>query len=72
MALFLGVVLSQPARWLLGQPPFLSLGRLSFSLYLVHFPLLFTVGCVGFPLLAAALPYSLAVAGTFATPEDLA
>jgi peptidoglycan/LPS O-acetylase OafA/YrhL len=66
MALFLGVSLSPGAQWLLSRAPCGWLGRLSFGIYLVHFPILFTVGCVGFLALAGALPYPAAVATTFA------
>ncbi len=64
--LFLGVLLSPGAQWLLSRAPCGWLGRLSFGIYLVHFPILFTVGCIGFLALAATLPYPAAVAGTFA------
>jgi peptidoglycan/LPS O-acetylase OafA/YrhL len=65
VALFVGVLLSPGAQWLLSREPCGHLGRLSFGIYLVHFPILFTVGCTGFMALAAALPYPAAVAVTF-------
>jgi peptidoglycan/LPS O-acetylase OafA/YrhL len=65
-ALFLGVLLSPPMQWLLSRAPCCWLGRLSFGIYLVHFPILFTIGCVGLLTLVAVLPYSVAVAITFA------
>jgi peptidoglycan/LPS O-acetylase OafA/YrhL len=40
------------------------LGRLSFGLYLVHFPILFTLACWGFLKLTTALPYPVAVSMT--------
>ncbi|WP_368621852.1 acyltransferase family protein [Paraburkholderia sp. BR13444] len=47
-------------RWLSSRP-FLRLGKLSFSVYLVHFPVLFTVSCSIF-LMFAPLGYGVAVA----------
>jgi peptidoglycan/LPS O-acetylase OafA/YrhL len=41
------------------------LGRLSFSIYLLHFPILFTLGCAGFMALADFLPNPAAIAVTF-------
>jgi peptidoglycan/LPS O-acetylase OafA/YrhL len=66
VALFLGVLFSPGAQWLLSRPLCGRLGRLSFGIYLVHFPILFTVGCAGFLALATALPYPVVVAVTFA------
>jgi peptidoglycan/LPS O-acetylase OafA/YrhL len=66
VALFVGVLLSPGAQWLLSRAPCCWLGGLSFGIYLIHFPILFTLGCAGFLKLAAALPYPAAVAATFA------
>jgi peptidoglycan/LPS O-acetylase OafA/YrhL len=66
VALFVGVVLNPGAQWLLSRALCCWLGQLSFGIYLVHFPILFTVGCAGFLKLAAALPYAAAVGATFA------
>jgi peptidoglycan/LPS O-acetylase OafA/YrhL len=66
LALFLGVQLGPAAQWLLSGRVCRALGRLSFSIYLLHFPILFTVGCAGFVPLAGALAYPAAVAVTFA------
>ena len=66
LALFFGVLLGPAAQWLLACEPCRVLGRLSFSIYLLHFPILFTVGCAGFVALAGALAYPVAVAVTFA------
>ena len=63
MALFAGVLLSPAAQRLLS--PCHYLGRLSFSIYLLHFPILFTLACAGFIPLAGVLPQPLAVAVTF-------
>jgi peptidoglycan/LPS O-acetylase OafA/YrhL len=65
VALFLGVLLSPIARRALALSLFAKLGRLSFSIYLLHFPILFTIGCSGFLLLAGVLPVSLSIAITF-------
>jgi peptidoglycan/LPS O-acetylase OafA/YrhL len=66
IALFLGVLLGPVAQWLLARQPCRVLGRLSFSIYLLHFPILFTLGCAGFVPLAGTLAYPVAVAVTFA------
>jgi peptidoglycan/LPS O-acetylase OafA/YrhL len=66
IALFLGVLLGPVAQWLLARKSCRVLGRLSFSIYLLHFPILFTLGCAGFVALAGALAYPAAVAVTFA------
>jgi peptidoglycan/LPS O-acetylase OafA/YrhL len=63
MALFAGVLLSPAAQRLLSRCSYL--GRLSFSIYLLHFPILFTLGCAGFIWLAGILPQATAVAVTF-------
>jgi peptidoglycan/LPS O-acetylase OafA/YrhL len=42
----------------------LWLGKISFSLYLVHFPILFTVGFAVFNVAASHFSYSVAVAFT--------
>ena len=51
IALFLGVR-HTPFLWpALQSTPFRHLGRLSFSIYLLHFPILFTVICLAFTVL---------------------
>ncbi len=65
IALFLGVLLGPAAQRLLARKPPRQLGRLSFSIYLLHFPILFTLGCAGFMPLAATMAYPAAVAITF-------
>jgi peptidoglycan/LPS O-acetylase OafA/YrhL len=62
-ALFGGVLLSSHAQRLLSRCRYL--GRLSFSIYLLHFPILFTLGCAGFIALASVLPQPAAVTVTF-------
>jgi peptidoglycan/LPS O-acetylase OafA/YrhL len=63
VALFTGVLLCPVAQRLLSTCE--PLGRLSFSIYLLHFPILFTLACVGFIRLAAWFPEPGAVAITF-------
>jgi peptidoglycan/LPS O-acetylase OafA/YrhL len=65
IALFLGVLLSPAAQWLLARSLCRRLGRLSFSIYLLHFPILFTLGCAGFMVLAGFQPNPAAIAITF-------
>ena len=62
-ALFAGVLLSPVAHRLLARCH--GLGRLSFSIYLLHFPILFTLACAGFILVAGSLPLPAAIAVTF-------
>jgi peptidoglycan/LPS O-acetylase OafA/YrhL len=64
VALFAGTLLSPTAQHLLARAPCRRLGRLSFGLYLVHFPILSTLACWVLPKLAAALPYPVAVSMT--------
>jgi peptidoglycan/LPS O-acetylase OafA/YrhL len=48
-------VLWCPFVWpVLESAPFRHLGRLSFSIYLLHFPILFTVVCLAFTLVLAS------------------
>jgi peptidoglycan/LPS O-acetylase OafA/YrhL len=64
VALFTGVLLSPMARRLLSSCQ--GLGRLSFSIYLLHFPILFTLACAGFIPLTVMFSKPMAVAITFA------
>ena len=57
VALFIGTLFSPTAQHLLACGPCRALGRLSFGVYLVHFPILFTLACAGFLGLANAQPY---------------
>ena len=66
IALFLGALLSPAAQGLLARLAFRRLGRLSFGIYLLHFPILFTLGCAGFVTLAGSLAMPVAVTCTFA------
>ena len=65
VALFIGVLFSPGGQKLLSCAACRWLGRLSFSIYLLHFPILFTLACAGFIPLADALPYPAAAAVTF-------
>ncbi len=60
IAIFLGIRHS-PFVWpMLQSAPFRHLGRLSFSIYLLHFPILFTVVCLAFTVLPS-LPVAFAL-----------
>jgi peptidoglycan/LPS O-acetylase OafA/YrhL len=63
VALFTGVLFSPQAQRLLSLCQ--SLGRLSFSIYLLHFPILFTLACACFIPLTGMFPEPVAVAITF-------
>lgn len=58
--MFTGALLSAPLRRWFGSAPAQWLGKLSFSVYLLHFPILLSVGCLAFALLAST-SYALAV-----------
>ncbi len=58
---YLGVLASASVQQWLSLRPFQRLGKLSFSVYLVHFPTLFTISCATFVALAP-LGYGTAVA----------
>jgi len=60
----LAVIINPVIRDGLSRPELLALGRLSFSLYLVHFPVLFTVGCNLFSILIGRLSYGAAMVVT--------
>jgi peptidoglycan/LPS O-acetylase OafA/YrhL len=63
--IFGGLALLPILRQVLELPVARWFGKISFSLYLVHFPLLFTCAAAGFANLSGALPYgaSLALVG---------
>jgi peptidoglycan/LPS O-acetylase OafA/YrhL len=65
IALFAGAVLSPIVQKMLGWKVCGYLGRMSFSIYLLHFPILFTLGCAEFMALTGGLPYAPRVAITF-------
>lgn len=60
-----GVVLLEPLQKFFGMPVFVKLGNISYSLYLVHFPVIATVGCGLFGLLYGKMSYHVAVLCTF-------
>ena len=65
-ALYFGV-LACPWVWRpLASGPCRHLGRLSFSIYLLHFPILFTLGCLMFIGVTATLSYAASVTAMFA------
>lgn len=45
---FMGALMFAPAKKFLSLPGFTWLGRISFSLFLTHFPILFTISCALF------------------------
>lgn len=55
-ALYFGVLLCAPLRPVLENRLCRALGRLSFSIYLLHFPILFTLACVMFVGLSRLAP----------------
>lgn len=59
LMIFTGTLLCAPLRQWLARPVVVGLGRLSFSVYLLHFPILISVGCLIF---AAIAPYSYGLA----------
>ncbi|WP_459618604.1 acyltransferase family protein [Bordetella sp. 2513F-2] len=61
---FLGVLLVPAVRRMLAQPVPAWLGGISFSLYLVHFPILFTLGAATFVMLQPQAGYLPAAALT--------
>lgn len=63
--LVLGVILLEPLQKFFGLPVFVKLGNLSYSLYLVHFPVIATFGCGMFRLLYDRISYHAAVLLTF-------
>ena len=60
------VVLLEPLQKIFGLPVFVKLGNISYSLYLVHFPVIATLGCGLFELMYGRMSYHLAVALVFA------
>src|SRR5208283_1833419 len=61
VAVFVGISLSPCLQTGLRSSVSKWLGRISFSLYLVHFPVLFTISSLGFVLFSSQLPYLPAV-----------
>jgi peptidoglycan/LPS O-acetylase OafA/YrhL len=59
--IYFGVLLCRPVRHVLASAYLCRLGGLSFSLYLVHFPILFTVASLAAVRFSAALPLDAAL-----------
>jgi peptidoglycan/LPS O-acetylase OafA/YrhL len=62
VALYFGVVLCGAVWPLLESRPLQLLGRLSFSIYLVHFPIMFTLVCAYFVAFWGVLPSAVLIA----------
>lgn len=62
--MLLGIAVSPSIKAGLESKPMMFLGKISFSLYLVHFPILFTLGFAMFRSLSKHLTYVPAVIGT--------
>ena len=65
LLLVAAVVCLEPLQKLFGWKPFVKLGNISYSLYLVHFPVIATLGCGLFAVLFEKLSYNLAALITF-------
>jgi peptidoglycan/LPS O-acetylase OafA/YrhL len=63
--IFAGVLLCSPAQALLERQTCRHLGRLSFGVYLLHFPILFTLACLIFIGTQPVLPYAASLAIVF-------
>jgi peptidoglycan/LPS O-acetylase OafA/YrhL len=61
MEIFFGLAFLPGLQDILERPLLRWLGRISFSLYLTHFPLLFTLTSAGFILFAPEMSYGVAV-----------
>ena len=71
LLLVFGVLMLEPLQKFFGLSVFVKLGKLSYSLYLVHFPVIATAGCGLFRLFYGKLPYHGAVICTFAVTTVL-
>ena len=63
--IFVGVLLCPPAQALLKRQSCRHLGRLSFGIYLLHFPILFTLACLMLIGTQPVLPFAASVAIVF-------
>ena len=66
LLLVAGVILLEPLQKFFALSAFVKLGNISYSLYLVHFPVIATVGCALFEIIFGKLSYNLAALLTFA------
>lgn len=71
LMLVFSVVLLNPLQKFFGLPVFVKLGKISYSLYLVHFPVIATAGCGLFLLIYEKMTYSTAVLVCFAVTTGL-
>ena len=69
--LVLSVLMLEPLQKFFALPCFVKLGNISYSLYLVHFPVIATAGCGIFSLLYGSISYHAAVLVTFAVTTVL-
>ena len=65
------IFLLEPLQKFFGLTAFVKLGKISYSLYLVHFPVIATAGCGLFKVLYGKLSYNQAVLITFAVTTVL-
>ena len=65
------VILLEPLQKFFGARPFVWLGEISYSFYLVHFPVIATVGCGLFETLYGKMSYLLATLIVFAVTTVL-
>ena len=65
LLLVAAVVCLEPLQKFFGWKGFVKLGEISYSLYLMHFPVIATLGCFLFEELYRKVPYHLAVALVF-------
>ena len=65
LLLVCGVILLEPLQKFFALPMFVKLGNISYSLYLVHFPVIATAGCGLFFMLYGKMSYHAAVLITF-------
>ena len=71
LLLVFGVVCLEPLQKFFGLPIFVKLGEISYSLYLVHFPVIATFGCWIFELFYRKISYNLLVLLTFVATTAL-
>ena len=71
LLLVFAVVCLEPLQKFFGLPVFVKLGEISYSLYLVHFPVIATFGCWMFEMLYGKISYNLLVLLTFAATTAL-
>ena len=65
LMLVLSVILLEPLQKFFGLPVFVKLGEISYSLYLVHFPVIATAGCGLFRIFYGKMSYNMAAVLVF-------